>query len=745
MNNYMYDKDFLMALSQNRIRKTYIRLSSFNSDGIFQESLEGEIQSGSVNIDGASSVRRTCSLSFQTTDETLNDYHWIFKTKIQIQIGLENTINTSYPSIIWFSIGNYILTSFSASKSTTGYNISISAKDKMCMLNGELGGTLPAQTDFGKQYIINTKDETEIIENTIDEIINEAVLTYGNERQENIILEDLEMSGLFQLEYRGENPIYGISSDGENILNIYPSFPDREAPSDFVYWIPGESTSGCSRIGPYGSSPDLYYYYVAKFEQGDVIGYKGTDLTYNGDLIENAGSTVTTVLDKIKTMLDSRYEYFYDLEGRFIFRKKYSQNDYSDLIQNPNSSNEYALDRVMAEERTYQLEDENMFTAISITPNIGNIKNDFIVRGTNKDSGSEIPIAARIAVDTKPTKYKSIDVDIEECYGRDVRQAAQTSEEYFANSFPFKAFTTVDYTKILVDQWGNVPSKIRIIKEDSEAGNLTVHSPDSDPAETDINTSIVFNNKDFSDYAIMDPEIGWIGVIYKMAEDFYNYGHLDNFKEKVAEANPTLFPNGITGYEPYYIDVYSLYPDNITNGLEKFKYVSSDLEKDLNNWLSSPLNNNFWFDFIDSQGEISRFSVKEIGSRIKVDNNSKVSRVAYPAIPNLIYYTEDYPKITMDGYFYIKVSPSFAQQFVNSSQGMSGLDRIEELINDNVVAQETGTLTVIPMYFLQPFDILKIKNKNGDYDKYEIQKISFSLSYNSTMSLTVNKIVNTLY
>jgi hypothetical protein len=43
-----------------------------------------------------------------------------------------------------------------------------------------------------------------------------------------------------------------------------------------------------------------------------------TDLTYAGDLIANVGETLTSVLDKIKNMLGN-YEYFYDVDGRFVF------------------------------------------------------------------------------------------------------------------------------------------------------------------------------------------------------------------------------------------------------------------------------------------------------------------------------------------------------------------------------------------------------------------------------------------
>jgi hypothetical protein len=60
-------------------------------------------------------------------------------------------------------------------------------------------------------------------------------------------------------------------------------------------------------------------YNVAKIDFGETAGYKEIDLVYPTELLANAGETVMSVLDKIKNMLGN-YEYFYDLDGRFIFQ-----------------------------------------------------------------------------------------------------------------------------------------------------------------------------------------------------------------------------------------------------------------------------------------------------------------------------------------------------------------------------------------------------------------------------------------
>jgi hypothetical protein len=67
--------------------------------------------------------------------------------------------------------------------------------------------------------------------------------------------------------------------------------------------------------------PDGELLSLAKVEYGQTAGYRLTDITYPGDLIANQGDSLTSVLDKLVQML-GQFEYFYDIDGRFIFQKK---------------------------------------------------------------------------------------------------------------------------------------------------------------------------------------------------------------------------------------------------------------------------------------------------------------------------------------------------------------------------------------------------------------------------------------
>jgi hypothetical protein len=76
-------------------------------------------------VDGASAVRRTCSLTIAAPDFNYNDYYWGLNTKFKLEIGLENYVDTSYPDIIWFPQGVYLITTFNTTRNTKSFNISI--------------------------------------------------------------------------------------------------------------------------------------------------------------------------------------------------------------------------------------------------------------------------------------------------------------------------------------------------------------------------------------------------------------------------------------------------------------------------------------------------------------------------------------------------------------------------------------------------------------------------------------------
>jgi hypothetical protein len=93
---------------------------------------------------------------------------------------------------VWFNQGIYVITSFNYSRSVTSYNISISGKDKMCLLNGDMGGNLGSSVDFGKMDEVDANGNVSTISIPVKDIIREAVHQYGREPFHNIVINDLD-------------------------------------------------------------------------------------------------------------------------------------------------------------------------------------------------------------------------------------------------------------------------------------------------------------------------------------------------------------------------------------------------------------------------------------------------------------------------------------------------------------------------------------------------------------------------
>jgi hypothetical protein len=49
---------------------------------------------------------------------------------------------------------------------------------------------------------------------------------------------------------------------------------------------------------------------------------------------------------------------------------------------------------------------------------------------------------------------------------------------------------------------------------------------------------------------------------------------------------------------------------------------------------------NFWFDFLDSDGELNQFSVKSIGCRPKAVNDTNIKAIYFRETPNILFVEE---------------------------------------------------------------------------------------------------------
>lgn len=854
--NPLADKDFLRELDQNREREVFAKIVSLDYDENPIEEITGRVSSGTVSVDGSSSVRRSCSLSLIAQELNIHDFYWGLTTKFKLYSGLKNNINSKYPDIIWFPLGMFVISSFNTSQNINSYTVSIQGKDKMCLLNGTLGGTVMSLTaDFGTETIEDESGESYKQDLPIKNIIREVVHEYAREPYHNIIINDLDTYGLELMEYRGSSPMYILINQSDEAVNIRMDlsmdnmYLGKYKDGRYVWSIkpgvfldkPKIMIDGYSLVTVYDTRlesldveqhPDRIsifyggkdnggndsYYTVMKAEYGSSVGYKITELTYSGDLIAQVGSPVTTaVLDKIVSMLGD-FEYFYDLQGRFIFQRKktYINTSWNNIRSDSENKQVYVESAAYTSEVTYSFENSSLITSFQNSPDFDNLRNDYSIWGTKTTvSGNEIPVHLRYALDKKPIRYINYEGDI---------------------------YSTNEDNELFIGQI----------------------------------------------------QCDWRELIYQMASDYMKHNRDDDFTIQVGKNNPDYYPDGYTGYEVYYTDIYSFWrelynPDyestysicyvtksNYEQAMkdkkieyywydqctdkaayipendyfykdaygifqkvhsmtaEKLKNNSSyyytlikcdetmpyvnnrdyytksegdyvtlknykDLGTSINNigWninvIKLPQQLNFWFDFLDTEGELDQYSVRNIGTRPKAENDSDVKAIYFRDIPTILFLgiedtkaqlkrdlkinyvnygltkpqveamsdkqLEDYiiennliskliakQKNEMPGYAFIQLPDYLENLFTISTQGKCAKDSLDSWLYKYTYCTETVSLTSIPIYYLEPNTRVYIHDNNSGIDgEYIVDRISLPLQYSGTMNISATKAAERIY
>lgn len=791
-----YNKEFLKRLDENRTKTVYARIIALQLDESPIETIEGRVTQGSINIDGTSAVRRTCSLTMVAENFDYSAFIWGLNTKFKLEIGLENTIDSTYPKIIWFKQGTYFISSFNISHSINSFNISIQGKDKMCALNGEIGGSLTSSVDFGTVEDIETLPSgekiTKITHLNVKDIIRNVVHLYGGEPLHNIIINDLDMAGLELLEYRYDIPMYlyrdinndtayydNVTLDGNkqcmietshtvdengNIIvsewyayidsakNRYKYIPDTEPPANTRNLVLNDlkNTELEMLVNPMvgSNNPSIIkiednQYYIAKINYGDTAGYRFTELTYPGDLIGAVGEALTSILDKIKTMLGD-FEYFYDLDGQFIFQKKQTiSTPWSPL--STNESGEQVIN--FTDEVAYTFSGGELVTTFNNNPSLENLRNDYSVWGERQGiSGKALPVHMRYAIDTKPVYYKTLSGDVYTSSTYDWRELIyQMAKDYYNNTnnddlevliaannllyYPSGKTGYENYYIDLISFWRELydptlteASKIALEDEKTNTSNAV-----------DAAKALIQNKQTALDEAKTRLEE------CKQDENI-DETTLQECVNRVASAENELRlaekDLNLKQYDLNKIETQLIRYDN-------YYYKNNDSYKRWNKVVyEAPQNLNFWFDFLDSDGELSQFSVKNIGCRSKAINDSSVKAIYFRETPDVVFTTDfDKDRNESSSYTYINAGRAgMNTMFSISSQGKSAKQKIDDLLYKHGYCIESATINTIPIYYLEPNVRVHIIDEKTNLDGYyNVSKLSIPLTYNGTMSITATK------
>ena len=382
-------RNFLSKLNDLVIQKQYVKITLLNWEEKPLKEIQGQITSGSISKDGSAAMRTTGTLAatFDAESYSVEDASADFSInkKIYVEIGVRNDTDEyeEYP-ILWFPQGVFFIGSVSITSATGGVNISISLKDKMACLNGDVGGK------FSSTTILDVEDDVDENNNYVSrkvliyDLIVELVNHFGGEPLNNIIIEDVDLEIKRVMKWNGDNPLYLQQCE----------YIDETGNSQISYRVTTDTTN----------TEEKDWQTISKYEVGEDVGYIYDDFYYTSDLEAAPGDSVVTILDKIKSYLGN-YEYFYDAYGLFHFReiKNYLNTTQAKDVMEDMDTHNYLI-QTNSSKSSFSFSDDSNIISISVTPQYDNIKNDFIIQGQKQSStNATYPVMYHLAIDNKPT------------------------------------------------------------------------------------------------------------------------------------------------------------------------------------------------------------------------------------------------------------------------------------------------------------------------------------------------------
>lgn len=711
--NYLKDKVFLKRFDQQRHKEQYVRITilDFKTENTIA-AIEGVTTSGSINVSGTSSMRRTASLSlsvhpdgvYNYTNGQFVSYHNITEVqnlvsmnkKIRIETGFKNSLASYgyYPeySIIWFPLGTFVIKTANIAKSNSGVNISLTLNDKAALLNGDMGGVIPAGTIFSEQEIFNRDGTDSTIEKLlIKDIIRSIVTEFGGERPENVIINDIPDVITKVVKWTGSGTLFQFKYE------------------DGTYFTTNDPTAE-GFIDIKGLQLDANDEDLVRHKYGEDVGRQYEKFVYPGTLECNAGETVASVLDKIKNVLGN-YEWFYDLEGRFIFQeiKNYLNNSITqDIVKL--EAQDY-LSSANLDKSVYTFDNSNLITSISNAPQYQNIKNDFVVWGVAKTiTGNDKPIRYHLAFDTKPTISTTPRFCLVYKDYKGLKQAIILKENENFKYYPSGETLEKKYYYL---QW-----------DDNNNNHYKIFHWDDDVQEY----------RDYYDaencfvcYLTTDD---WRTELYFLGLEAGNKTFIKNYYS--AELNAEW---------PKIYDVAKTYISNESIGDDdRFipKYAGGYRED------IDATNYEYWLDFLD-KGVNSQFNVNNIGRRTKVVSDNSSNCIFAKEIPNVAFVNADGDVSDeilgdTDTTPVVQVSPEIYSRLVIGGSHNSAFDKIRELLFQYTQYNESVSLSVIPIYHLEPNTRITVHDSdvavNGDY---LIKTISLPLTVGGTSNISATR------
>ena len=427
---------------------------------------------------------------------------------------------------------------------------------------------------------------------------------------------------------------------------------------------------------------------IHEYNYGQDVGYILTDFVYPGELIGNAGDTVVTILDQIKNVLGN-YEYFYDINGNFRFQeiKNYLNTSFATTTIDKLNAGDYIADYIDGKS-VYTFEDGEIIQSYSNSPQYQQIKNDFLVWGKRLSiNGNEIPIRYHLAIDSKPIVGNQYNVFFYTDPNDKITKAKKPIEFDKFDDFP---------------QTGQIEQFYYAADEDLI-------------------------------YKWVPDEITYVPTLYKMETITTN-----DFRTELYLNGVTSEPMGLySNY--YYTELKNEWPK--LYDIHKGKFFDEVTHQ--------PSDIDFFLDFIDTPAAISEFSIQNIGRRTVTIVEDSVNCIFEPENLNLVIIetngknTEQIRKQCIaQKQNYVQVRPEIYSLLMNGGVLKSAYEEIRKELYQYTNYNEQISLTVLPIYYLEPNTRITVRDpQSGIYGDYIIKTISLPLDINGMMNLSCTKAI----
>jgi len=760
LNDYLYDTAFLKELDKNRNKFLYVKIIVLDMQERPISSIEGRVQQGaSINIDGSSSMRRTCSINFialeEENDLTDIDNLLSINKKIKIEVGVLNNFPNEYDNdIFWFPQGVFVIEDPSISNTSDGCSISLSCKDKMAFLNGDCGGAFPAAVsfdkyeqaigsirvedwplepnnytvyDFGKEVLLNGESsqywswteengfqvdtppeagETKEIQNFFYDIIQTVVCNYGGEGIDKIIINDIPRKIKQMVFNLGPGSLFYNPLQGEYSI---------------------DQSLGIDSSGNW-----------VEFEEFEECGYVYTDFTWPGDseLVASPGETVTSILDQIVEKLYGNYEYFYDIDGNFVFQEKKNYLNVSYIpVANAKTVTPLNYDAPMF---------KNYFSAINNLPTdelrehfiIETINNKKLLEGkefTNfnitypKENGTDGKILVSYISDTW-TSVNNFFLIGENNYLVD----------YNGNKKSVYNFNTKDG---LIIDISNTPSYSNI------KNDFHVWGKQDDNSELHYHLVIKQKPKVMNTYKVKLIDEDQIAVVSDDDPDGIEYTptdwrveiYLQGRLKQLQQRRPDI-------YEQEILDLFPLiygFREDTTSAAEK--KIVGEYKEDITKGKMLP----YFIDYLEPLDNLVDYSVDMIGSRIETCQEDNIVAMFKSEVPDVVIFNNtgdtQYNRLIKEecdriGQKIDQVSPVIFSHLSVGKMGITAQDAARELLYQYTDYNSAISFSCVPIYYLEPNTRITVYDRKANvYGDYIIQSISRPIDSQGTMSITATR------